>query len=179
KRVGKLLELVAIAVALLVEGAAQRAGYSREILASALSSALEGFIEVVQTSVGVEDAKLWAAELEKLRRGTACVFLNKFEEAEKIFRSGIFANSEYDMLPVPARGHDLRPAYAFQWALASLVWLTEKLAAESPDQWVGQRFLRGMCYMFGGIVQILQQSFVKAGVNLTRSWTWIKSMEKE
>ncbi|KAF4656277.1 hypothetical protein FOZ61_007057 [Perkinsus olseni] len=150
-----------------------------------------------QASEDVSAAKLWAAELDKLRRGTACVFLNKFEEAEKIFRSGIFANSEYDMLPVPARGHDLRPAYAFQWALASLldglasfandqlddclsrVWLTEKLAAESPDQWVGQRFLRGMCYMFGGIVQILQQSFVKAGVNLTRSWTWIKSMEKE
>ncbi|EER12553.1 conserved hypothetical protein [Perkinsus marinus ATCC 50983] len=150
-----------------------------------------------QISDVVDEAKLWAVELEKLRRGTACVFLNQFEEAEKIFRSGIFANSEYDMLPVPAQGHDLRPAYAFQWALASLldglasfandqlddclsrVWLTEKLAGESPDQWIGQRFLRGMCYMFGGIVQILQQSFVKAGVNLTRSWTLIKSMEKE
>ncbi|KAF4728895.1 hypothetical protein FOZ63_016955, partial [Perkinsus olseni] len=117
-----------------------------------------------QTSVGVEDAKLWAAELEKLRRGTACVFLNKFEEAEKIFRSGIFANSEYDMLPVPARAcwtalPPLRTT-SFDDCL-SRVWLTEKLAAESPDQW------------------ILQQSFVKAGVNLTRSWTWIKSMEKE
>ncbi|KAF4669397.1 hypothetical protein FOL47_002557 [Perkinsus chesapeaki] len=150
-----------------------------------------------RTDEAVDDAKLWVEELTRLKEGTACVFLNKFDDAERIFRGGIFVNSEYEMLPVPKHGHDLRPAYAFQWALASLldgmasfandqlddclsrVWLTEKLAAESPDQWVGQRFLRGMCYMFGGIVQILQQSFVKAGVNLTRSWTWIKSMEKE
>lgn len=59
-------------------------------------------------------------------------------------------------------------------------WEAEKLANGSKDkEWIGNRISRGLCYMFGGLVQMFIGSYVKAGVNITVAYKLIRAFEND
>jgi Protein of unknown function (DUF3808) len=56
-----------------------------------------------------------------------------------------------------------------------ILWEAEDLANTSSRHWVGNALTRGVCLLFGGLIQVIQQSWVKAGINLTKAWVIIRS----
>jgi hypothetical protein len=44
---------------------------------------------------------------------------------------------------------------------------------------VGIQLVRGVTLLFGGVIQLVQQSYVKAGINITKAWTIIKPASLE
>jgi len=119
------------------------------------------------------------------------LFTNRFEQSEKTLQEGM------ERSPSQIQGdHDLRGAFALIYALVSVMRgiatfaddqliecesrlkRADELACKD-DAWVGRKVVRGICTIQIGVIQILQQSYVKGFFNVIKSWGWIKSLESE
>ena len=58
------------------------------------------------------------------------------------------------------------------------LWQAESEAAQAAP-WVGIQLVRGVTLLFGGMIQMVQQSYVKAGINITKAWALIKPASLE
>ena len=143
----------------------------------------------------------WERDMERMNKGTDLVFQNKFEEAEEVYLAGMKENEEAhsgdnDGQVINVAGaveHDLRGAFALQYALTEVIkglaslsddqldeclkrmWEADRLASEM-DAWIGRDVCRGICTACAGLVQILQHNLVKGAWNLMKSWIWIKQL---
>jgi len=135
----------------------------------------------------------WQAKMEQMKYGTGLVLVNKLTEAETALREGM--EDEQALL---SGERDIRAGFALQYALAAVtrgvaslsndqlseclerLWHADKLCVDSPDEhWVGKDVIRGACTLAGGVIQILQHSFVKGVFNVLRSWQWISCLQKD
>ena len=91
---------------------------------------------------------------------------------------------------------DLRGAFALNYAIVSVLrgiaslsddqlaecesrlWEAKALA-EKDTNWIGRRVVVGVAQLTAGIVQVLQQKFVRGVWNILRSFQYIKSLKKK
>jgi hypothetical protein len=55
------------------------------------------------------------------------------------------------------------------------MWEADRLASDG-DKWIGQDICRGICTALGGLIQLMQHSFLKGSWNLIRSWMWVRRL---
>ena len=82
-------------------------------------------------------ATRWAKDMVRMHKGTDLLFKNKFDEAEEVYLEGMRDNEDRHSLKTldePDDGeHDLRGAFALQYALSAVI---KGLASLSNDQLV-------------------------------------------
>eukprot|EP00947_MAST-08B_sp_MAST-8B-sp1_P000601 g601.t1 len=136
----------------------------------------------------------WQDFMDQMNHGTSLLFVNKYADAEEVFKKGM-EWSDGRARSKPGE-RDLRSAFALEWALVSVVkgmaslsndqldeclarlWTCDALA-QKAEAWVGRKVVRGICVLQAGMIQLMQHSFVKGVVNVLRSWQWIKCLKKE
>mmetsp|Transcript_8809 Transcript_8809/g.16447 ORF Transcript_8809/g.16447 Transcript_8809/m.16447 type:complete len:722 (+) Transcript_8809:287-2452(+) len=138
--------------------------------------------------------RLWKEDMAKMQLGTRLLFINDFQGAETVFHNGMNNVREGDDKVEGLR--DLRGAFALQYALVSVIkgvaslandqldeclqrlWHAEELSSKDSE-WLGKSVVRGICTLMGGVIQVLQHSFVKGVYNVLKSWMWIKVLQGE
>eukprot|EP00929_Paragymnodinium_shiwhaense_P067956 TRINITY_DN34156_c3_g2_i1.p1 TRINITY_DN34156_c3_g2~~TRINITY_DN34156_c3_g2_i1.p1 ORF type:complete len:779 (-),score=196.17 TRINITY_DN34156_c3_g2_i1:86-2422(-) len=132
----------------------------------------------------------WDRDIGNIEKAVTLVFTNRFAEAEELSRCGAEAPK-----PGPHAGggrpvRDLRSGFALHWTLVALMQGLASLAndqldeclrridatralAGSMEDWAGQRVILGVSLLLTGVVQVLQNSFLKAGISFVRAWGYI------
>ena len=129
----------------------------------------------------------WDLALPIVKSGLADIACNRFRAAQALFtkaldegtKASISDTGVLAMYKVGIAAVNLSEGFS-SGALDRLgdsldtLWEAEDLAYSSSRQWVGNSLIRGVCLMFGGMIQVIQQSWVKAGINITKAWTIIR-----
>jgi len=129
----------------------------------------------------------WEAGIADLKLGMTHIVSNRFAEAEVFFKlkfeeanarnvpdQGVLALYKLGLACVTLAEGLIAGAVDRLTGSLDILWQAEELANNSERQWVGNSLLRGVCLMFGGLIQVIQQSWMKASINLTKAWVIIK-----
>ena len=129
----------------------------------------------------------WDRAIPIIKAGLADIICNRFRSAQAIFQkvldesisnpvsdSGVLAMYKVGIAAVNLSEGFASGALDRLGDSLSTLWEAEDLAYNSERQWVGNSLIRGVCLLFGGIIQVIQQSWVKAGINITKAWTIIR-----